>query len=308
MENDVQPVEKKRSRAGALLKYFWLSSLLFVFSLFSWGFDKEIDACADDYFRGALVKATGTFVAARTANAVVSVVKSSRVSAEPLGVGVGIGVGEWLDPVDDVIETFSNVMFTAIVSLSVQKIAYEFVAAAGGCGLLVIAAALLVFYPLTRWRWGRIVCGNGVRIFILLAMLRCLLPLCALTNAAADSFYFDPETEKHSAALRVFTTPVENIGDEITGKTNRTLSERVDDIKKCSVRIFENASAIVDTSLALAGLVIAQFCLQVIVLPLASFLLFRFAVKKLYGIDMPALISAVPEKSVPASVPAENPR
>ncbi|MCR5183582.1 MAG: hypothetical protein K6B46_02640 [Opitutales bacterium] len=274
---------------NAFLKHLLFSSALFLLALFSFVFDEEIDRCSNEYFEDAISKATITFVTARTANATISVVKSTEVSAEPLGVGVTVGVGEILDPVDDVIETLSNVMFTAVVSLSVQKISYVFAALIGKTGLLFIAGTMLLSYPLRYWKWGDWACDHLLRVFILLLLLRCLLPLCALLNIGADRYFFQPHMAECNETISIVGDQSSKFWDEIWNN-NHSFTQRFDYSKRYSKKIFKNASKIVDASVAMTGFVIAQFCLQVIILPMASFFIFRIVIKKLYGHNLPLIL------------------
>ncbi len=273
-------------------KYLLLSFVLVAISLFSFVFDDEINGCADKYFEDSIKKAGATFVTARGVNAAISVAKSTQVSAEPMGVGVSIGVGEVLDPVDDVIETLSDVMFTAVVSLSIQKLSYEVVALIGGNGLLILAGTLLLAYPLTRWRWGDWACNHLLRVFILLVLLRCLLPICALSNVVVDRYFFEPQMKSCDETLMIVDEQTAKFRNEIFGNNNHGFVERIDYSKRYLKQIFRNASDIVEASISLVGLVIAQFCFQVIVLPLVSFLIFRIAVKNLYKHRLPVFLKS----------------
>ncbi len=63
-----------------------------------------------------------TFASARALNAVISVAQGTEVAIEPMGVGVNLTPGQLLDPINDLVEQFSNIMLVACVALGAQKI------------------------------------------------------------------------------------------------------------------------------------------------------------------------------------------
>ena len=63
-----------------------------------------------------------SFATARALNAVISVAQGTEVAVQPAGVGVIFTPGQALDPVNDLIEQFANLMLTASVAFGVQKV------------------------------------------------------------------------------------------------------------------------------------------------------------------------------------------
>ena len=81
-----------------------------------------LDAAADRQVDAGLKRALLTFASARGLNAIISVVQGTEVAIEPAGVGVVLTPGQALDPVNDLVEQFSNLMLVASVSFGVQKV------------------------------------------------------------------------------------------------------------------------------------------------------------------------------------------
>ena len=81
-----------------------------------------LDKPAMQQVDAGLKRALVSFAAARALNAVISVAQGTEVSVEPLGVGVTLTPGQLLDPVNDLVEQFSNLMLMASVSFGIQKI------------------------------------------------------------------------------------------------------------------------------------------------------------------------------------------
>ena len=81
-----------------------------------------LDAAAGRQVDAGLKRALLTFASARALNAVISVVQGTEVAIEPAGVGVVLTPGQVLDPVNDLVEQFSNLMLVASISFGVQKV------------------------------------------------------------------------------------------------------------------------------------------------------------------------------------------
>lgn len=80
-----------------------------------------LDSISFQQADAGLKRALISFAAARALNAVISVAQGTEVSVQPLGFGVNFTPGQLLDPVNDIVEQFSNVMLAASVAFGVQK-------------------------------------------------------------------------------------------------------------------------------------------------------------------------------------------
>ncbi len=67
-------------------------------------------------------RALVSFATARALNAVISVAQGTEVAVEPAGVGVVLTPGQLLDPVNDLVEQFANLMLAASVAFGIQKL------------------------------------------------------------------------------------------------------------------------------------------------------------------------------------------
>jgi hypothetical protein len=81
-----------------------------------------LDAPATQQVDAGLKRALVSFATARALNAVISVAQGTEVSLQPLGVGVTLAPGQLLDPVNDLVEKFSDLMLMASVAFGVQKV------------------------------------------------------------------------------------------------------------------------------------------------------------------------------------------
>ncbi len=81
-----------------------------------------LDAPALRQVDAGLKRALVSFAAARVLNAVISVAQGTEASVQPFGLGVTLAPGQVLDPVNDLIEQFSQLMLAASVAFGVQKV------------------------------------------------------------------------------------------------------------------------------------------------------------------------------------------
>lgn len=97
------------------------------------GLQKTADSQVDE----GLGRALATFAIARTLNAVISVAQETHVTVQPFGVGVRLAPGQALDPVNDLVENFADLMLMASIAFGVQKV------------LLTLFGAQVLTYALT---------------------------------------------------------------------------------------------------------------------------------------------------------------
>lgn len=241
----------------------------------------QIEEKTDAYFEKSITQAATVFAAARGINGVISVLQESTVSGAPGGIGMEIAAGQVLDPVDDVIERLSDVLFTSVVSLGIQKIVYEIV----GDAALALAAILLAgTFVLNLFFRRKNPCAADTflkRSILLLLLVRVALPLTALLADFAETYFFSP---KIVAAQRQFDiwntgTPFEfdpkfSENDGFWNKLEKTRQATVKTLAVAKEKLSafaENSGRLITISLELAGLYIALFIIQVLFLPLAVF-------------------------------------
>ena len=129
---------------------------LFLVALVACSWLSPFDSVAIEKIDAGLKRALVSFATARAVNAAISVLQGTSVAVEPAGIGVTLAPGEALDPINDMIESFSNLMLIASVSFGIQHVLIGI----GGHWLLsafLTAATLLwcIFYlrraPIPRW-------------------------------------------------------------------------------------------------------------------------------------------------------------
>lgn len=149
---------------------------------------RSIDSAALTYVNEALLRAGGSYVIARTLNAVISVVQESELMVQPAGVGVTLALGQVLDPVNDLVERFSWVMLACLASLGIQKILIE---VSPWLSIQVLLVGSLAFFLASLWSSGRF-SANFARLakslLLVVVLVRFCVPAMAwINNAAYDA-------------------------------------------------------------------------------------------------------------------------
>lgn len=145
---------------------------LAVASLVACSWLAPLDSAAMQQADAGLKRALLSFATARALNAAISVAQGTEVSLQPAGVGVVLSPGQVLDPVNDLVEQFSNLMLAASVAFGVQKVLIG-IASYWLISLLMSGAAL-------AWAWFQFrqqaPPAWPSRILVILLMLRFAVP------------------------------------------------------------------------------------------------------------------------------------
>lgn len=234
-----------------------------------------IDEQADRYFSEAIHSSTLAYATIRGVNAVVSVLKESRLELSPTGVGVSLAAGQILDPIDDMTERLSTVVVSAIVSIGIQKIGYE---VGKAVSLQLVALLLIITLPLI-WMNGA---GSNLMLqwlikgSLLLLLLRFMLPLSAILSDALYESTLRPNIEIAVEQLSVVSSGYEELssfepkGDEgFFSSLGGAAADKVGEIKEAFARTVDQAENIIGSLVDLATAYAALFVVQVLLLPLA---------------------------------------
>jgi hypothetical protein len=135
-----------------------------------------LDAAATQQVDAGLKRALFSFASARALNALISAVQGTEVAVEPAGVGVVFTPGQVLDPVNDLVEQFSDLMLAASVSFGIQRMlisigAYWMVSLALSLAALGWALVYLRMRPVPGWL---------SRMLVVLLMIRFAVPVVAI--------------------------------------------------------------------------------------------------------------------------------
>ena len=258
-----------------------------------------LDENTDTYFAESMTKAGLAYGVCRVINASVSVIKESQVQIEPAGLGVSLAAGQALDPLDDMTERASNILITAIVSLGIQKIAYELCVAFAPP---VIGVAILILVGVSLVKGGR---ANAFREIllksvILLAVARLCLPASSIVNTYLHDNYFSPQITLAKDALAMTSPELERLKDMTMPEADGVLDtvksgfnfvgEKTSDLGTALKAMVNNMGNMISNLVKLSYLYVAIFAVQVILLPLGVFWLLARLANALFGTAIPHVL------------------
>ena len=169
-------------------------TILASIALVTW--TSSLDSTAMNDVDAGMKRALVTFTVARALNGAISLAQGTEFSAG-FGANITFSVGEILDPVNDMVESFSDLMLLASVAFGIQKV------------LLMIGQDVLVKWLLTAALAGMAACCLMARkrarwldvTLILLLMVRFAIPVVTLASDAIYKRFLEPGYEQGTVAL-----------------------------------------------------------------------------------------------------------
>ena len=128
-----------------------IASSLTMALLVALSFGGNADKIGQEYTETAFKRALITFASARAINGIISVAQGTEVAIQPGGIGAVLTPGEILDPINDLVEQFSQVMLFSSVVLGTQKLLIEI---SGWVWYSALLACVLGFCLATLWLPG----------------------------------------------------------------------------------------------------------------------------------------------------------
>ncbi|NDY73958.1 hypothetical protein DO021_16060 [Desulfobacter hydrogenophilus] len=239
-----------------------------------------LDQKAETYFSEAITKAGLAYSVCRIVNASVSVIKESQIQIEPAGLGVSLAAGQALDPLDDMTERASDIIVTAIVSLGIQKIAYELSVEFAPVLIAIFLIAFVIATILKSVR-AKTIRDIILKSIVLIAVARLCLPTASIISSYLNGNYFSPEIIKVKDELAMSYPVIERLKDvrmpEINGVLGTVkngfnfVGEKTADLKTSLKEMIQNMGSMVSNLLKLSSLYVALFVIQVVLLPVGIF-------------------------------------
>jgi hypothetical protein len=258
-----------------------------------------IDNKTDSYFTSSIIEASASYAVCRGVNATVSVVKESHVEVEPAGVGVSLAIGQIVDPIYDLTERATDVFVTAIASLTIQEIAYKISVALAP----KIVASLLVLILVLSWikhQRAKIASDMMMKLMILVLLARFCLPVSSIINDFLHERFFAPEIKTAEQAITLNSPELEKLAQiklpQIDGVIG-TIENSADFVKTKSGEfasalgsIYKSSKTISENLVKIISLYVADFIVQVVLLPILVFWgLVKFT-NSLFEMNLPYII------------------
>lgn len=280
-----------------------LISVIALFIAFTPALDIQAKSIIDKAFTQALI----VFASAKALNAAISIAQGSELNL----FFATIAVGQFLDPLNDLVEQFSLIMLASLVSLGIQKILMGFVANSSFNLLLafnLIVLNLLLFIRFKNDDKFRLL---FFKLTVVLVFLRFAVPLMAYANNAIYEYSIKPQynieqlngnVEDAKEKVNKMTNDAieqkeeksfmssikekfisSEVDDEVTNNTIKQKEEEKSIFSKLKEKFTEKdiEKTTDDSSVYIVDLIIV-FIFQTILLPLVFLIMIYFCVKSIF--------------------------
>jgi hypothetical protein len=185
-----------------------------------------IDNTAAQLTDNGLKRALVSFASARALNALISVAQETEIAIEPAGVGVTLAPGQVLDPLNDLVERFGDLMLAASIAFGVQKLLIA-VGASSGISLLlsVIAGAVVILLWRGKAQPEQAVPAWTLRLLTALIVVRFALPVVTIGNEMLFKAFLEQDYKQGQAAVTLWTDKAENMAAAPPAKQNTSTYE-----------------------------------------------------------------------------------
>ena len=249
----------------------------------------RFNALANEQVDAGLKRAAATYATARLLNGIISVAQGTEIAATPAGVGVTLTPGQILDPLNDLVEDFSQVMLVAMVVFGIEKVLLTVGASWAISAMLTLIAATwgLLYLWGVKPRWL-------TRLLLVLLVTRFAMPVSLMATDMVFEHFLASEYHASQETLKTVQSEASRLGS-IGGEEKHGIWEK---LKSATVDAFAEARAKLESLKQAAENAIdrvirlmAIFVLETIVLPIL-FLWALFALGR--GIFSEAPLSAAP--------------
>ncbi len=191
------------------------------------------------YIDNSIKETAIVYATARGINAVVSVLQSSESSLSFVG-GFSVTIGEILDPINDSIERFSQVVSFALVSLVLQKILASIVAQNLFNFLITIFATALIISLYFKQNKYIDFAGKG---FVLLTFTKFLFIIVIFLNSITSAYFLNENIDKNHQKLEKFQDGISLYTGQLTKREKHALKNENQDLEQKIVELEESLKA-----------------------------------------------------------------
>ena len=188
-----------------IFKRLFAPLLLAAVLALSW--TSPLDTLSMEQVDSGLKRALVTFATARSLNAVISVAQGTDVAFEPGGVGIKLAPGEFLDPINDMVEMFSTLMLFASISFGIQKI---LIGLGGHWAVFAALAAAVILWSIPHVS-GRPVPEWCSKLLVIALLLRFAVPLVTVGSNLLFDQFLAKDYERSQALLESGAAKVKNL-------------------------------------------------------------------------------------------------
>jgi hypothetical protein len=206
-----------------------------------------LDHSASESLDAGTKRAFVTFASARALNGVISFVQGTEVNAG-VGLSATLAVGEVLDPINDLVEQFGQLMLIATVSFGVQEV----LLAMGRDWAVKLALTLIVLGWLGYHLLGRGVPRWLNALLILGLMARFAIPVAAVGTELVFQHFLEEDYQASESVLAHTRSSVieltEEIGEPRDESGTATAAEDESDWLSDALETFRGAAQAMDVN------------------------------------------------------------
>lgn len=278
-----------------LVKKTILPLLLVVLVACSWF--NRLDSVATEKVDAGLKRALISFATARTLNAVISVIQGTDIAIEPAGVGVKLAPGQALDPINDLVEKFSNLMLMACVSFGIQHVLIKI---GGHWALSIFLTSVTVLWCLLYLR--RVTMPTWVTtLLVMTVVLRFAIPTVTLGTDVLFQNFLAKEYSSSQAFIETSVDGAKKLTPPVTLPENSSIWDKVKGLAPQNINISNKISSMVQAAEQWPEQIVrlmVVFLLDTLIIPLALLWLLVIFVKSCLEVQFTLLTrnstSAVP--------------
>lgn len=173
------------------------------------------DSIANHALNDAILNAGILYGTSRAINSAISLLQTTQISI----VFLSVDVGELLDPVNDVVERFSEVMTYAIASLVAQKFLTAITEHAIFNITLTLTAIGFVVSTFFRLSAASDICLRG---FLFLFLIRTSVISAILLGTWVSALLVEPKVSSNHETLTQYEKAISNASESLTGSNARS--------------------------------------------------------------------------------------
>ncbi|MCG6937367.1 MAG: hypothetical protein LJE83_04250 [Gammaproteobacteria bacterium] len=157
-----------------------VSILLVSISLFS--IFQVFDAYGEKHTMAGFNRSLASFAIAKGLNSAISIVQETEVALEPGGIGIILSPGQILDPANDLVERFSNVMLICTTSFGIQAILLKIFSSYTFSAIVSLSLLGTLILIWNNDKYPDYVKNFLYRLVVFLVILRFCIPAMTIIN------------------------------------------------------------------------------------------------------------------------------
>lgn len=257
-----------------------------------------IDSTATAQIDAGLKRTLISFATARSINALISVAQGTQIAIEPGGIGVNLALGQVLDPINDLVEKFSNLALVASIAFGIEKV------------LISIGANWQVSLSLTivATTWGYIFLRRKTsprwlsQILMVLLMIRFVMPVVFIGSGMLFQKFMEADYQTSLRAVETVSGQLDKLsvtsatapeGQGFLDRIKGWASQQTNDFKARLISLKQSVEQVINHIIKLMVI----FVLQALLLPVLLLWILWGLVKGLFEAPSKAFRLAGQQKS-----------